>query len=341
MHDHLQILLEGRSLDERQAEEIFESLLKGELEEAAIGGLLSLIQRRGATAEELTGAARAMRRHVDRVPFEPGEGVRVLDTCGTGGAPKTYNVSTAAAVIAAAAGFGEGLRVAKHGNRSRTGRGSAEILDRLGVNLDASPETQARCLDEAGVCFCFAMRHHPAMRHAAGPRRALGFPTIFNLLGPLTNPAGAGHQLLGVYDRDAVRPMAETLAALGATRAIVVHGLDGLDEMTTTAGTLLCEAHGGLVIEREAAAADFGLERATLEELRVADLDEAERAIRGVLAGERGPKLDLALWNAAGALVAGEVAEDLAEGLDLARDAVESGAAERTLERLASVSREG
>ncbi len=341
MHDHLQILLEGRSLDERQAEEIFESLLKGELEEAAIGGLLSLIQRRGATTEELTGAARAMRRHVDRVPFEPAEGVRVLDTCGTGGAPKTYNVSTAAAIIAAAAGFDEGLRVAKHGNRSRTGRGSAEILDRLGVNLDASPETQAQCLDEAGVCFCFAMRHHPAMRHAAGPRRALGFPTIFNLLGPLTNPAGAGHQLLGVYDRDAVRPMAETLAALGATRAIVVHGLDGLDEMTTTVGTLLCEAQGGLVIEREAAAADFGLERSTLEELRVADLDEAERAIRGVLTGERGPKLDLALWNAAGALVAGEVAEDLAEGLDLARDAVESGAAERTLERLASVSREG
>jgi anthranilate phosphoribosyltransferase len=341
VQEHLQTLLEGRSLDERQAEDIFESLLAGRLEEAAIGGLLSLIQTRGATAPELTGAATAMRRHVERVPYEPPEGVRILDTCGTGGAPKTYNVSTAAAIIAAAAGFNGGLRVAKHGNRSRTGRGSAEILDRLGVNLDASPESQARCLEEAGVCFCFAMRHHPAMRHAAGPRKALGFPTIFNLLGPLTNPAGAAHQLLGVYDRDAVRPMAEALAALGTKRAIVAHGLDGLDEMTTTTGTLLCEVEDGVVIEREAVAEDFGLERATLEDLQAGDLDEAERAIRDVLAGERGPKLDLALWNAAGALAAGEIAEDLAEGLDLARDAVESGAAERTLERLAAVSREG
>lgn len=343
MRDAIARLIDGERLNEASAQELFRAILHGHADEAQLGAVLAVLQARGVTVDELVGAARVMREVVTPVPARADDGRPIVDTCGTGGAPKTFNVSTAAAIVAAAAEGpkGERVRVAKHGNRSRTGRGSAEILDRLGVNLDASPESQARCLEEAGVCFCFAMRHHPAMRHAAGPRKALGFPTIFNLLGPLTNPAGAAHQLLGVYDRDAVRPMAEALAALGTKRAIVAHGLDGLDEMTTTTGTLLCEVEDGVVIEREAVAEDFGLERATLEDLQAGDLDEAERAIRDVLAGERGPKLDLAIWNAAGALAAGEIAEDLAEGLDLARDAVESGAAERTLERLAAVSREG
>jgi len=334
----LSLLLAGQSLTESQADAVFEQLLSGSLDDAQIGALLALIQTRGATARELTGAARAMRRHVDPVPFMPGEGVRLVDTCGTGGAPKAFNVSTAAAIIAAAAGYPEGLRVAKHGNRSRTGRGSAEILGRLGVNLDASPDAQARCLEEAGVCFCFAMRHHPAMRHAAGPRRSLGFPTIFNLLGPLTNPAGADRQLLGVYDRSCVRPMAEALAALGSTRALVVHGTDGLDEMTTTGATVVAEVEGGVVVESEVSAEDYGIPRASLADLQVQDLDEAEAVIRAVLAAEPGPRLDLALWNAAGTLLAGGAAETLAEALDLARDAVESGAAEKTLETLVRVS---
>ena len=197
-------LVAGERLSEDEASTVFEALLSGELDEAQIGCILSLIQARGVTVDELVGAARAMRAHVTPVPFTPREGEVLIDTCGTGGAAKTFNVSTAAAIVAAASEPppGSGIRrvvVAKHGNRSRTGRGSAEVLAGLGVNIEASPEVQARCLKEIGVCFSFAMRHHPAMRHAAGPRRSLGFPTLFNLLGPLTNPARAPRQLLGVY----------------------------------------------------------------------------------------------------------------------------------------------
>ena len=338
MDQHFSALLDGQALSEAASEAVFEALLQGELDDARIGGLLSLVQTRGATAGELTGAARAMRRHSERIPYKISRGERLLDTCGTGGAPKTFNISTAAAIIAAAAGREHGLRVAKHGNRSRTGRGSAEILAALGVNIEAGPEAQARCLDEAGVCFCFAMRHHPAMRHAAGPRKSLGFPTIFNLLGPLTNPAGARRQLLGVYDRRFVRPMGEALAALGAERAIVAHGLDGLDEMTTTAPTLVCEVTDGVVREYEVDAAGHGVARAGLADLQARDLDGAARVIRSVLAGEAGAKLDIALWNAAAALVVGGVAEGLGEGLDLARGAVSSGAGEETLARLVRAS---
>lgn len=331
-------LLALRALSEAQAESFFCDLLGDRCDEAQIAGALALIQARGAAAAELAGAARAMRAHVERIPFSVSPGQVLLDTCGTGGAPKTFNISTAAALIAAAAGRDAGLRVAKHGNISRTGRGSAEILRSLGVNIEASPETQARCLEETGVCFCFAMRHHPAMRHAAGPRRSLGFPTIFNLLGPLTNPAGADHQLLGVYDQRFARPVAEALAALGAVRAMVVCGHDGLDEMTTTTPTLVCEVRGGAVTEHEIDAADHGVPRSTLDELRSADLDDATRVILAVLAGTEGPRLDIALWNAAAALVVGGVAEGMSHGLDLAREAVSSGAASRTLSALAAVS---
>jgi len=331
-------LLDGRALSERQAESAFQTLLSGELDDAQTAALLALIQTRPPDAAELAGAARAMRAHVERIPYDPPPGVTLLDTCGTGGAPKTFNVSTAAALIAAATGREHGLRVAKHGNRSRTGRGSAEVLAALGVNLEAPPETQARCLEEAGVCFCFAMRHHPAMRHAAGPRKSLGFPTIFNLLGPLTNPAGAARQLIGVYDPRAVRPVAEALRSLGAERATVAHGLDGLDELTTTAPTLVCELQGGEIAERELDAADLGLPRATLDDLRATDLEDAAVVVRAVLAGEPGPRLDLALLNAAAALVVGGIATEMNDALALARDAVGSGDATRTLERLAAAS---
>ncbi len=222
-------------LCEVDAETLFEAVLSGHLDQAQIAGVLSLLAARGPTTDEVVGAARAMRRHVTPVPAsDPGS---LVDTCGTGGAPKTFNVSTAAAIVAAAAG----ARVAKHGNRSRTGRGSAEVLQALGVNVDAPPGTQARCLDEAGVCFCFAIHHHPAMRHAAVVRRALKFPTIFNILGPLTNPAGATRQLIGVYDEALVPLVAAALARLGSVRAMVVHSRDGLDEVSITAPTVVAE----------------------------------------------------------------------------------------------------
>jgi len=331
-------LLAGRALSEPQAESAFTALLSGDLDEARTAALLALIQTRPPDAAELAGAARAMRAHIERIPYKTPPGTTLLDTCGTGGAPKTFNVSTAAALIAAAAGRAQGLRVAKHGNRSRTGRGSAEVLAALGVNLDASPETQARCLEEAGVCFCFAMRHHPAMRHAAGPRKSLGFPTIFNLLGPLTNPAGASRQLIGVYDERAVRPVAEALRSLGAERAMVARGHDGLDELTTTARTRVCELIDGEITEREIDAAELGLPRAALDDLRATDLEDAAAVVRAVLAGEPGPRLDLALLNAAAALAVGGIARDLCHALALAREAVESGQAWRTLTRLAKTS---
>ncbi|MCA9287057.1 MAG: anthranilate phosphoribosyltransferase, partial [Phycisphaerales bacterium] len=226
-------------LSEPDAEFLFDSMFGGQLDQAQIAGVLALMAARGPTPDEVVGAARAMRRHVTPIPARHPESI--IDTCGTGGAPKTFNVSTAAAIVAA----GAGARVAKHGNRSRTGRGSAEVLAALGVNVDASPEVQARCLDEAGVCFCFAIHHHPATRHATPVRKALKFPTIFNVLGPLTNPARASRQVIGVYDEGLVPLMAQALARLGCVRAMVAHSRDGLDEVSITAPTLVATVADG------------------------------------------------------------------------------------------------
>jgi anthranilate phosphoribosyltransferase len=343
MKDILEKLSRGEDLTEAEARSAFGAVLGGACAEAEIGALLGMLATKGATVDELVGAARVMRDHVEPTPVDDATRDELVDTCGTGGAPKTFNISTAAAIVAAAAGALPGarrrVRVAKHGNRSRTGRGSAEILAELGVDVDATPELQARCLEEAGVCFCFAMRHHPAMRHAAGPRKALGFATIFNLLGPLTNPAGARRQLLGVYARDRVELVAGALARLGAERAMVVHGEDGLDEMTTTAPTVVGEVSPGCVGLSSLDAADFGVERATLDDLRATDLGGAAAAIRSAIAGEPGPRADIVAWNAAGALVVGGAAADLGEGLALAREATAGGRASRTLETLAALSR--
>ena len=337
----LTMLVGGDALSEPEAEMLFELLLTGGLDEAQTGALLALLQRRGPTADELTGAARAMRRHAAPIGYTPAGDERLIDTCGTGGAPKTFNVSTAAALIAAAAKPQNGVSrvvVAKHGNRSRTGRGSAELLAALGVNIDASPRAQAACLREAGVGFCFAIHHHPAMRYAAGPRRSLGFPTIFNLLGPLTNPAGATRQLLGVYEPRFVPLLADTLARLGADRAMVVHGEDGLDEITTTTTTTIAEVDQSHVTPGEIDPRALGLARAHLDDLRAGDLDGAAGAVRAIIEGEPGPKADIALLNAAAALLVGGACDDLSQGLELARRAVADGAASRTLETLGRVS---
>ncbi len=323
-------------MDDAQAEAIFEQLLTGTLDEAQIGALLALIQTRPPSAAELTGAARVMRRHVARV--EAPAGKTIVDTCGTGGAPKAFNISTAAAIIAAAAGRDRNIVVAKHGNRSRTGRGSAEVLAALGVNVDADTHVQAACLAEAGVCFCFAIHHHPAMRHAAGPRRSLGFPTIFNALGPLTNPAGATRQLLGVYDHALVEPMAQALAALGSDHAIVAHGQDGLDELTTTAPNTIATVHHGAVAIETLHAESLGLARSSFETLGVSSVEESAAAVRDVLAGAPGPRRDICVLNAAAAILVGGGCDALAEGVRLAQDTIDSGAARATLDALASAS---
>lgn len=336
--DALAALVAGRTLSEQQASAVFERLLSGGMEPAQIGALLALLQIRPPTLDELVGAARVMRAHVTRIT--PPDGVPVLDTCGTGGAPKTFNISTAAALVAAAAARLDGtprLAVAKHGNRSRTGRGSAELLAALGVNVDAAAAVEERCLAETGVCFCFAIHHHPAMKHAAGARRAVGFPTIFNLLGPLTNPAGAGLQLLGVYAPHLVRLVAEALQRLGTRAALVVHSEDGLDELTTTAETRIGRVGAGGVTEERFDARTVGLARANLEALRARDLEHAARIIRDVLEGQRGPARDIVVLNAAAALTL--IGEEMGAAVRLAERAIDSGAAGRTLARLGEISR--
>lgn len=333
--DILAHLVALRDLTQEQAEFCLEELLSGRMEAAQIGALLALLQAKGVTTAELVGGAAAMRRHVTRVPLRPELAARAIDTCGTGGAPKLFNVSTAAALIAA----GAGAKVVKHGNRSRTGRGSAEILQALGVNVEASPEVQARCVEEAGVCFCFAIHHHPAAKHAAGPRRALGLPTIFNLLGPLTNPGGAQRQLLGVARREHVEIVARALAKMGCARAMVVHSNDGFDELSTTSTNTIAHVRGDQIAMESLDAAGLGLAAAKASELQAATLEEATAVIRGILDGAAGPKLEIALLNAAAALVVAGVAGSMGEGLTKARASVESGAAKRGLERLVAVSK--
>lgn len=339
-------LLAGGRLSEQQSEAVFEQLLAGVLTEAQIASLLTLIQVRGATVDELVGAARVMRRHATPVDCQAPAGATVIDTCGTGGAPKTFNISTAAAIVVAAAAPGRVL-VAKHGNRSRSGRGSAEVLAQLGVNVDAGPDVQARCLSEAGVCFCFAIHHHPAARHAAPARKALGFPTLFNILGPLTNPARASRQLLGIYTPELVDLEAEALARLGAERAMVVHGLDGMDEISTTAPTKIAHVEGGggagsaQVRIEEFDARSVGVPRAKLDDLRADTLEAAAEMMRGAItAGARpGPPRDIVELNAAAALVVASAVADIPAGLLMARAAIETGAAERTLAELARLSK--
>lgn len=341
MHDTLRTLLAGNTLSRDQSMDLFRAILSGDADPAQIGAALALIQSRGVTTEELIGAATVMREHVTPVPVDPALRPRLIDTCGTGGAPKTFNISTAAAIIAAAAGNLEGqprLLVAKHGNRSRTGRGSAEVLAQLGINIDATPEQQARCLQQAGICFCFAIHHHPAMRHAAAPRKALGFPTIFNLLGPLTNPAGARRQLLGVYDADRLETVAHTLAALGTERAMVVRGDDGLDEITTTTTTTIAHVRGGSVEFELFDPRSVGIERSTLADLQAGDLGEAAAVIRAILSGEPGPKSDIAVLNAAAALVVGGVVETISDGVAMGQAVLVDGAALATLDRLCETS---
>lgn len=342
IREQFSVLLRGESLSSDQAEAFVEDVLSGLLDESQMGAALALIQARGASVDELVGGARAMRRHATMVGVEQLSGT-VIDTCGTGGARKTFNISTLSAIVTAAAAVRGRVRVrvAKHGNRGRSGRGSAEVLAALGVNIEAGPAVQRRCLDELGVCFCFAVAHHPAMRNAAKTRISLGFPTIFNLLGPLTNPAGAKRQVLGVYEPRWVERVGSALVRLGCERAMVVHSLDGIDEITTTGPTLIGHVqHGELRLE-EFDPSPLGLSRPELGGLDAVDLPDAVRLAWSVVAGEASAALDIVLLNSAAALVVGGAAETMAEGLALARAGVARGEAKRTLEALIEITRAG
>ena len=332
---HFQRLLDGRSLAEHEAESLFAALLSGGLDEGRIAAMLAMIASRGPTVDELVGAARAMRRCATPVAI-PATSLPVLDTCGTGGAPKLFNVSTLGAIVTAAAAPGRVL-VAKHGNRSRTGRGSAELLEALGVNIHASPEVQARCLREIGLCFSFAPDHHPAARHASVVRKKLGFPTIFNLLGPLVNPAGATCQVVGTYSKENAGKLAEAIARLGTRRSLVVTSEDGLDELTTTAPNVVHLVEGEVVTTSTLDAASLGLGRARIADLQAHSLDEAVAIARIVLAGAPGAALDLVLLNAGASLFAAGVVANFSAGLVMARGAVASGECARTLARFVEI----
>jgi len=322
-------LLDGHHLSREDAREVMGSIMRGEATPAQIAGFLIALRAKGETVDEIAGCAEAMREHM--LPVRPRRN-DLVDTAGTGGdGAKTINISTAAALVAAAAGAG----VAKHGNRAvSSASGSADVLEALGFDLELSPERVARSIDELGFGFLFAPTHHPAMRHAAPVRRELAARTVFNVLGPLTNPAGARAQVVGVYAPELVRTIAEVLAQLGARRAFVVHGAGGIDELSPAGPNFVCEVVGGGVRVRNIDPVEFGIERCDPGELRGGSPEENAAAIRAVFAGENGGRRSAILLNAAGAIAAGGHAEDLREGLELAREAVDSGAATERLDQL-------
>ncbi|HEV2799114.1 MAG TPA: anthranilate phosphoribosyltransferase [Pyrinomonadaceae bacterium] len=324
-------LMRGENLSRAEAAALLDALLEECATDAQIAGALVALALKGETVEELTGMAEAMRARAVRIETKH---ERFIDTAGTGSsAAKTFNVSTAAAFIIA----GAGLPVAKHGSRAATSRsGSADVLAALGVDVTVPPAVSQNCLDELGICFMFAPLYHGATARVAGVRRQLGVHTTFNLLGPLTNPAGAPRQIIGVWHAALVEPLARTLAALGTERAWVVHGRDGLDEITVSDKTLVAEASGGDVRAFEVAPEDFGLARANLEELRGGDAEMNASIIRDVLAGERRDAARaLVVANAASALYVGGAAGSLGEAAELAAQSIDSGSALDKLRRFA------
>jgi anthranilate phosphoribosyltransferase len=310
-------------------------IMEGEATPAQIGGFLVALRLKGETADEIAGCAEAMREHVLTVRPKRDD---LVDTAGTGGdAARTINISTAAALVAAAAGAG----VAKHGNRAvSSASGSADVLEALGFRLELPPAEIERSIDQLGFGFLFAPTHHPAMRHAAPVRRELAARTVFNVLGPLTNPAGARAQVLGVYAPSLVRTIAEVLAQLGSRRAYVVHGAAGIDELSPAGPNLVCEVVDGSVRERAIDPLELGVPRCDPAELRGGSPGDNAEAIRAVFRGENGGKRSAILLNAAGAIAAGGHAADLKEGLEIAREALESGAAAARLDRLIEFSQE-
>ena len=335
IQEALQRLLDGRDLGRDEAREVMAEIMSGDATPAQIGGFLVALRAKGETAAEIAGCAEAMRAHVLAVRPQRGD---LVDTAGTGGdGAHTINISTAAALVAAAAG----AAVAKHGNRAVSSAcGSADVLEALGFALEQEPARIAQSIDELGFGFLFAPSHHPAMRHAAPVRKELATRTVFNVLGPLTNPAGARAQVVGVYSEHLVRTIAEVLAQLGARRAFVVHGAGGIDELSPVGPNLVAEVVDGSVRERTLdPELELGLPPCSVEELRGGKPEENAAAVRAVFDGSDGGRRNAVLLNAAGAIAAAGHADDLREGLELARETVDSGAAAARLDELIAFSR--
>jgi len=337
----------NQSLSRAEAREVMAEVLTGQCTDAQIAALLIALRMKGETVEEIVGFAEAIRAAAAPLPIASNDALAVtgtgrdalfaedsslVDTSGTGGdASGTFNISTATALVVA----GAGVRVAKHGNRSISSKcGSADVVEALGVNIQLSPERAAQCLREIGICFLYAPNLHPAMKQVQGVRRELRMRTMFNLLGPLTNPARASGQVVGVYSLDLVEKLAEALSMLGLRRALVVHGMDGLDEITITGTTRIAEAREGSVRTYEVEPEEFGLKRAILEDISGGDVAENAQIIRAVLGGEKSPRRDVVLLNAAAALVAAGKTDHIAQAIPLAAESIDSGAAAAKLQAL-------
>jgi anthranilate phosphoribosyltransferase len=323
----------GRDLTMAEARDVMMEIMQGQATPAQIGAFLVALRMKGETTDEIAGCAQAMRENA--IAVKPKRDA-LVDTCGTGGdGSGTFNISTTVAFIAA----GAGIAVAKHGNRSVSSRcGSADLLQALGVNVELSADQAARCIDEVGIGFLFAPLFHPAMKHALPPRQEIGLRTIFNLLGPLSNPAGTTRQLVGVYDPDLTETVAQVLLALGSEHAFVVHGADGLDELSVTGSNKVSQLRDGQVETFTIDPRELGLPQARLSDLSGGSAEENAATTRALLNGDKGPKRDVVLLNAAAALVAGGKAASLDEGLELAAEAVDGGAALRKLDELVEFS---
>jgi anthranilate phosphoribosyltransferase len=336
IQDALARLLDGQDLSRDEARQVMDTIMSGEATPGQIGGFLVALRLKGETADEIAGSAEAMRAHAIAVHPKRKD---LVDTAGTGGdGGRTFNISTAAALLAAAAGAG----VAKHGNRSvSSASGSADVLEQLGFRLDLEPDRIAASIDELGFGFMFAPTHHPAMKHAGPVRRELAARTVFNVLGPLTNPAGARAQVMGVYSPELVPLIADVLAQLGARRAFVVHGAGGIDELSPAGPNLVCEVTDGDVRRREIDPLELGVDRCDPAELRGGTPAENAVKIREVFDGGNGGRRSAILLNAAGAIAAGGHAKDLKDGVGLAREAIDNGAAGERLEALIAFSHAG
>jgi len=321
-------LVSGRSLTAEEASQVMAEIMRGEATPAQFGAFVTALRLKGETVEEITGLAKTMRAHAIPVHVS----TPVVDTCGTGGdASHTFNISTTAAFVAA----GAGLRVAKHGNRAMSSRcGSADVLEALGVKIDLDAGKVERCLEEVGIGFMFAPIFHPAMKYAAAPRREIGIRTVFNILGPLTNPAGVGAQVLGVAEKSLVEKLASVLEGLGTRHALVVHGEDGLDEITIAEKTFVCELKNGMLRSYTISPEEVGLPRGNAHDLRGGTAAENAELLRSVLRGTPGPRLDAVLMNASAVLLAGDRVKTLKEGIALARETIGKGLALAKLEHL-------
>jgi len=325
----IQKTVEGNDLDRKEAFSVMEEIMGGGATEAQIASFITALRMKGETVDEISGFAQAMRQNATRITPDADE---LIDTCGTGGdAPSTFNISTASAFVAA----GAGVRVAKHGNRSVSSQcGSADVLEELGVNIEVPPETVEECINEVGIGFLFAPMLHKAMKYAIGPRREIGIRTVFNILGPLCNPAFTNAQVLGVYHHSLVPIMAKVLGNLGAKHALVVHGADRMDEISNTGASIVAEFKNGILAEYSILPEEFGLERCTIDDLKGGEKKENADILRNVLSGEHGSKRDVVLLNSAAALVAADKANSIKDGLIFAAQSIDSGAALDKLEKL-------